>query len=234
MTLPLTFAPTGNRLFDLFPRILLGLLEAEGDALLLLVDVEDDDLDFLADLEQFARVAEAAPGHVGDVEQAVHAVEVDERAEVGEVLDHALDRVADLDRVEEALALLRALLLDELAAGEDDVLAVVVDLDDLEVVGVADELLEILRRDDVDLRAGQERFDADVDGEAAFDDGLDLALDEAVALEDLDDLLPVLAVGGALLREDDDAFVVFEAARGALRLRRRPGGRRRRRIRWWG
>ena len=30
--------------------------------------------------------------------------------------------------------------------------------------------------------AGQERLDADVDDEAAFDDGLDLALDEAVAL----------------------------------------------------
>ena len=78
-------------LFDLVPRILLGLLEAEGDALLLLVDVEDDDVELLADLEQFARVAEAAPGHVGDVEQAVHAVEVDERTEIGEVLDRALD-----------------------------------------------------------------------------------------------------------------------------------------------
>ena len=74
-------------LFDLVPRILLRLLQAEGDALLLLVDVEHDDFEFLTDLEHFARVTEAAPGHVGDVEQAVHAVEVDERAEIGEVLD---------------------------------------------------------------------------------------------------------------------------------------------------
>ena len=64
-----------------------------------------------------------------------------------------LTRVADLDGFEEVLALLAALLLDELAAAEDDVLAVVVDLDDLEVVGVADELLEIFRGDDVDLRS---------------------------------------------------------------------------------
>ena len=35
-------------------------------------------------------MAEAAPAHVGDVQQAVHAVEVDERAEVGDVLDRAL------------------------------------------------------------------------------------------------------------------------------------------------
>jgi hypothetical protein len=150
-------------------------------------------------------VAETTPGHVGDVEQAVHAVEVDERTEVGEVLDRAADRCADLDRLEEALTLLAPLLLDELAAAEDDVLPVVVDLDDLKVVGVADELLEIFRRDDVDLRAGEESLDADVDGETAFDHGLDLAFDESVALEDLDDLLPVLAISGALLGKDDHA-----------------------------
>ncbi len=89
--------------------------------------------------------------------------------------------------------------------------AVVVDFDDLEVVGVAHELLEIFRGDDVDLRSGQERLDADVDGEARFDDGFDFAFDEAIALEDLDDLFPVLAVGGFFLGEDDRALVVFEA-----------------------
>ncbi len=165
---------------------------------------------FLADLEQFARVTEAAPGHVGDVKQAVHAVEVDERAEVGEVLDGALDDVADVDRLQEFLALLGAFLLDEFAAAEDDVFAVVVDFDDLEIVGVADELLEILRGNDVDLRAGQECLDADVDGEAAFDDGADLAFDETVALEDFHDLVPVLSVGGFFLREHDHSLVIFE------------------------
>ncbi len=203
--------PIGKRSSILSHGILLGLLEAEGDALFLLVDIEDDDFEFLADLEQFARVAEAAPGHVGDVEQAVHAIEVDERAEIGEVLDGAVDGAADLDAIEEFLALLGALLLDEFAAGEDDVFAVVVDLDDLEVVGVADELLEVLRGDDVDLGGREEGFDADIDGEAAFDDGFDLALDEAVALEDLDDLVPVLLVGGFFLGELDHALVVFEA-----------------------
>ena len=76
-------------LFDLVPRILLRLLQAERDALLLLVDVENDDFELLTDLEQFARMTEAAPGHVGDVEQAIHAIEIDERAEIGQVLDRA-------------------------------------------------------------------------------------------------------------------------------------------------
>ena len=143
--------------------------------------------------------------------KTVHAVEVDERAEIGEVLDRARDGIADLDAFEEFLALLAALLLDQFAAAEDDVLPVVVDLDDLEIVGVADELLEILRRNDVDLRGGQESFDADVDHQATFDDGFDLALDQSVAGKNLGDLVPVLTIGGLLLREDDHAFVVLEA-----------------------
>jgi hypothetical protein len=49
------------------------------------------------------------------VEQAVHAIEVDERTEVGEVLDDALDLVAHLHGLEELRALLGALLFDEFA-----------------------------------------------------------------------------------------------------------------------
>src|SRR6185295_192199 len=97
------------------------LLEAEADALLFLVDVEHHDVDVLANLENLARMPDAAPRHVGDVKQAVEAVEVDERAEVGDVLDRALADVAGHHFAQELLALLRALLLDQLAAGQNDV-----------------------------------------------------------------------------------------------------------------
>ncbi len=196
----------------LVPGIFLGLLEAEGDALLFLVDIEHDHFDLLTDLEQFARVAKAAPGHIGDVKEAVHSIEVDESAEVGEILDRTNHVGADLDVFEEALAFLGALLLDDFAAAEHHVFAVVVYLDDFEIVRVADKLLKIAGRNDVDLGAGEESFDADVDGEPAFDHGFDFAFDEAVALEDFDDFLPVLFIGGLLFGENDHAFVIFEAA----------------------
>ena len=79
------------RLLGVVPRIFLGLLEAERDALGLGVVLEDLDGDLVADLEHLARVVDAAPAHVGDVEQAVDAAEVDERAVLGDVLDDALD-----------------------------------------------------------------------------------------------------------------------------------------------
>ena len=43
------------------------------------------------------RMVDAAPAHVGDVQQAVDAAEVDERAELGDVLDHALAELADFE-----------------------------------------------------------------------------------------------------------------------------------------
>src|SRR3989449_775801 len=87
-------------------RISLGLkqIQPEGDPLVLLVDVEDLRLDLLPLLENFRRVADAAgPGHVGDVQEAIHAgLELDERAEVGQVAHLPRDprprAVALLDR----------------------------------------------------------------------------------------------------------------------------------------
>ena len=197
-------------LLDLVPRIVGRLLETEGDALLVFVDLEDLELDFLADLEQFARVGEATPGHVGDVKQSVHAAEVDEGAEIGEIFHRAGDHRADVGAGHELLAFFAAFLLDEFAAAEDHVAAVIVEFDDFEIVGVADELIEVLRRDDVDLRGRQESLDADVDQESAFDHGFDPALDDAFVLENLADFVPVLAVGGLFFGKDDHAFVVLE------------------------
>ena len=76
------------------------LLEAERDALGVGVELEHLDAHVVADLEQLGRVVDAAPAHVGDVQQAVDAAEVDERTVLGEVLDDALDDLAFLEALE--------------------------------------------------------------------------------------------------------------------------------------
>ena len=59
--------------------------------------------------------------------------------------------------------------------------------------------------------AGQESLHADVHHQAAFDDGLHLAFDQAVARKNARDLVPILAVSGLLLRENDHALIVLKA-----------------------
>ena len=73
------------------PRVVAELLQAQRDAVLLLVELQDLGGDFVADRQHFRRMLDAAPGEVGDVQQAVDAAQVDERAVIGDVLDDALD-----------------------------------------------------------------------------------------------------------------------------------------------
>jgi hypothetical protein len=142
------------------PRVFHGLLEAERDALGLGVVLEDLDGDLVADLEDLGRVVDAAPAHVRDVEQAVDAAEVHERTVLGDVLDGALDDHALLEVLEGLGLQLVALLLEEDAAREHDVAALLVELDDLEVEGLADQLVEVADGAEVDLRAREEGLHA--------------------------------------------------------------------------
>ena len=79
----------------------------------------------LADGEDLGRMVDAPPGDVGDVQQAVDAAEVDERAVVGDVLDHAVDDLAFLEVLHQLRALLGAGLFEHGAARDDDVAAAV-------------------------------------------------------------------------------------------------------------
>ena len=91
-------------------------------------------------------VIHAAPAHVGDVQEAVDAAEVDERTVLGDVLDLARHDRALAERLERDLLLLLALLLEQRATRENDVPALLVELDDLELELLPEELVEVPRR----------------------------------------------------------------------------------------
>ncbi len=133
----------GVALGHILPGVLLELLHAERQPLALPVDVQHLDVDLLPDLHHLGRMANAAPAHVGDVKQAVHTAQVDKRAEVSDVLDHAL---ADLPNGElglETLPLDGAIFFEQHATRNNDVPAPLVQLDDLELVAVADQVLDV-------------------------------------------------------------------------------------------
>jgi len=69
------------------------LLQAERHAIALAIELEDLDLELLTDADDLRRMLDALPRHVRDVQQAVDTAEVDERAVVGQVLDHAFSVV---------------------------------------------------------------------------------------------------------------------------------------------
>ena len=89
---------------------------------------------------------------------------------------------AFLQLLEQLLALGAVFLLDHRAARDDDVVALLVELDDLELERLAFEVARVAHRAHVDQRARQERADVlDVDGEAALDAAADAAGDDLAA-----------------------------------------------------
>jgi hypothetical protein len=204
--------PQREAAFDRIPRIGLQLLHAKRDAVGFLVDLDDLDLDGLADRQDFRRVVDAAPGHVGHVEEAVNAAEVNERTIFGDVLDHAVDRLTFVEVADDFGALFRTAFLEDRAAGDDDIAPATVHLEDLERLLHAHERAGVAHGADVNLRAGKEcNGAAEIDGEAALDAAEDGAIDALFRSIGLFKAIPGFFTAGFLAADDSLATRVFHA-----------------------
>src|SRR5262249_25668479 len=148
----------------------------------------------LADAQHLARVVDAAPGELADVDQAVGAAEIDEGAKVREVGDDALAHLADLQLVEQLFAPLRAPLLHGEPLGEDQAVAVEVDFDDLELkpaphhslqlrlrLGAVGGVFSLQVQDLADRHEATDTFE--VDDQTALVEVDDLSLQQIAAIE---------------------------------------------------
>ena len=106
---------------DVLPRAGRELLEAERQLARGLVDLEHLDRHLVADPDQVVNLGDARPAHLADRQQAVDAAQVDEGAEVLDRADDALAHLALLEGGPGLLAELGPLLLQQLAAGDDEV-----------------------------------------------------------------------------------------------------------------
>src|SRR5262245_5682771 len=98
----------------------------------------------------------AAPREIGDMQQAVDAAEIHERAVIGDVLDDALDDRTLLQGRQQGLALGTLARFQHRAARNHHVVALAVELDDLELHLLVLVRRSVLHRTDIDQRAGQE------------------------------------------------------------------------------
>ena len=150
-----------------------------------------------------------APGELGDVDQTVDATQVDERTEVDDAGDDALEVHALGELGQDLCALGLAALFEDDAAGKHDVVAVAIHLDDASLEGGVDVGGEILHAAQVDQRCRQKATQADVEDKTALDDLDDLALDVLAVVELLLDADPGALVLGTLLGEDETTVLVL-------------------------
>src|SRR5207237_1184124 len=186
------------------PRTRRQLPQAEADLASLAVDLQHDDLDRLPRLNDVARLLDAVPADLTDVQQPVDAADIDESAEI---LDGAHDTLANLPLgqfVPGLFTLLFALLLQQGTAADDQVALVPVHLGDHAAQTLVDKLFGVLDPVQVDLADGQETADAvDVDRETALVRLGDAGLDDHA----LGDAVPVGVDGDPLARQQQEAVL---------------------------
>ena len=96
-------------------------------------------------------MAYAAPAQVGDVDQTVYAAKVDEHTVGSDVLHYALEHLATLELRYDFFLLLFQLGLDERLVADNNILEFLIDLNDLELHGLAHEDVVVADRLHVDL-----------------------------------------------------------------------------------
>ena len=89
------------------------LLQAESDALLLFVEVENNNVDFLVELNNFVWVVDASPRKVGNVNESINTAEVNEYAVRSDVLDNTFEDLTLFEVRDDFLALCFELCFDE-------------------------------------------------------------------------------------------------------------------------
>ncbi len=104
-----------------------------------------------------------SPTHVGDVEQTVDASEVDEGAEVGDILDRSGPEFALADVGHQRFFHLVSLFFDQLSPRDDDISASLIDLEDHTLDLLTDECADVMWTSDINLAGRQEDVDSDVD-----------------------------------------------------------------------
>ena len=202
-------------LLVLLRRVLPGirhhLLQAKGDLALLPVQAQDLDRDRLAFLDHLIRVLDAPVGHLGDVEQAVDAAQVDEGAEVRQALNHALTHLALLHAGPEVGLRPLPVLIQHLTPAENDAVLLPLHLDDLDPDGLAHVLRQVVNVAALDLRGRQEGPQAQVDHQAALDRLRHRRLDDLAGLLPALGLLPGADLVGPPLGQAQAALVAVDA-----------------------
>ncbi len=155
-------------------------------------------------------MVDVLPRQLGDVHQPVDpSADLDEGAEVDDGRDGAAAALALVQALQELLAALALGLLEEGPAGQDHVVPVAVQLDDLALEQLADVGVEVADPAKLDQRRGQEPAEADVQDQAALDHFDHRSGDGLAGLHDVLDPAPRALVLGALLGEDQAALLVL-------------------------
>lgn len=130
---------------ELCPGVLIGILSGEGNSLLLRIEGLNDNGDLVAFLNDVLGVADSVPGQLAGSYQAVNRTDVNEYAVVLDGANLALELLTNLNVLPELSSLSVANLSGSLTDRTNNSVALLVDLDYLELYGLLNQILKLGR-----------------------------------------------------------------------------------------
>jgi len=195
---------------DRDPRIFAQLFQAQRYTVALAIELENLDFDFVANIDDFAWVLDALPRHVGDVQQAIDAAEINERAVIGKVLDDTFDGHAFLQRRQQCIAFCAVGFFQHRATADNNVVTFLVEFDNFKVERFAFKVRGFAHWTYINQRPRQKRADrVDIDSEATFDLAIDDAFDDSVCFEGFFEIFPRFGALGFFARQTGFTETVF-------------------------
>ena len=192
------------------PWILGSLLKTKGDTLTVKVNVENLNLNLLANLNNLRWVVNVVPRKLGNVNQAVNAAKVNKCTKLNDGGNSTLELHANLELAQDVLTLCLTSLLKNNAARKNNVVAVAIHLDNTSLNTSAHECTKILDATKVNKGCRQEATEANVKNQAALNNLNNLALNGLTSVELILNCLPSTLVLSTLLGENQTAlFVLF-------------------------
>ena len=136
---------------ECIPRMGIKLFKTKSDTFLFVVEINDNDIEFLVELDNFAGMAYAAPRQVGDVNKSVNTAKVDKYAVAGDVLDGTFEYLTFFELRDNYFLLSFEFGFDEGFVRNDDVTEFFVDFDNLEFHGFVNVVVVVADGFDVNL-----------------------------------------------------------------------------------
>jgi len=186
------------------------LLQAESDTLLLIIEVKDNDVEFLVEFNHFFRIANTAPRKVCNVNQTIYATQVDKYTIGSDILNGTFENLSFFEFTDDFLLLLFQFGFDKSLVGNNHILEFLVNLNNLEFHSFANEYIVVADRLHVDLRTRQESFDAEyVYNHTTLCAALDVTLDNFFVFQSCVYAIPRTGSTSFTVRQNELSFLVF-------------------------
>jgi len=186
------------------------LLQAKSDTFLFVVEVQDNYVQFLIQLNHFARIAYTAPRQVGDVNQTVYAAQVDEYTVRCDILDSTFQYLTFFQFADDFFLLLFQFSFNKSLVRNNHILEFLVDFNHLEFHSLAYEYIVVTDRFHINLRTRQECFNAEyVYNHTTLRAALDVTLDNFFVFKRSVYTVPRTSSASFLVRQDQLTFFVF-------------------------